>query len=740
MYHHSMRVTLRTTAAMALATLVLACMGLPAGELSAQGQDQVAFGELLKETALEKSIVLSKLRDYDPAKPSQQGGQKLDAYWQSDKIAAAFQGHYQDIEKIVSQVAIDPRFDTLDTLLAQYKSFYDDSGLNEIADVFVRDSLRAIQKTQESFIDKILTDFGEYLNEIFGETQWTIGNDLDQIVQRQFDYWPELTSTLVPLSVKAGDFQVSQRSEAPMAGYAGALMIIFRKQINSALTKVLAVKLAGRVGSKFVPIVGWVLLAWDIYDSTKAKAQLETSLRGLFVTEYKAALTPELFWQASREDVQTEFRKGINRWVENTGRGIEKMMEAAVLIQNPTFEAYAKQQVEKGRSLVELADQLRSLQEDFGALVNELKIDKMYYIQSLLPRQAAAERGFLPQVIDVFGADFEPLVDQHKRIFLEAAWEIGPENLRALLAQNLDLRLVYDSYHKLLSRDDSAKAKKGFILAWQMGLDLRPGEINAGFLEKLFAERGMAQQLMRDEVPQDKLINILANDKVRGIIANVYAKDAILGGAFARGFEIVEIDNRYDDPQQVIDLVNLFHAQHPGADRAVSDHFILKIRENSWQSEVFSRHGQTGLEIAAAHMGKEPSAYELEMAKKAITLYERGYPLAMVEDRQAVDYAYDTITWGQWYFDLTYPIQKHLGSLGTLILGLVVLALVVPTLGYLGSSLYRRFRSATARVPAMAESPSYPVKGVGKNAPPKAEPPPDGMPQPAASPSLPVAP
>lgn len=79
-------------------------------------------------------------------------------------------------------------------------------------------------------------------------------------------------------------------------------------------------------------------------------------------------------------------------------------------------------------------------------------------------------RGFLPRVIDAFGADFELLVDQHKRIFFEAAWEMGPENLRAILAQDLELREVYDSYRKLLDRNDSANAKKGFILALQLGL------------------------------------------------------------------------------------------------------------------------------------------------------------------------------------------------------------------------------------------------------------------------------
>lgn len=280
----------QTTLTAALMAVFMAFCGLPCGGLAAQAQapDQAAFEELLKESALDRRITLSKVRDYTPANYLQQGGQELDAYWQSDKVKAAFDRHHKDIKNLVDKVTIDPRFGTLDTLLAQYKSFYDDSGLNEISDVFVQDSLRAIQRNQEAFIDKTLTDFGAYLNDVYGKTQLAIGNDLDRLVKKQFDYWPELTSKLAPLSVKPGDFQGSQRSEAPMAGFAGALMIIFRKQINSALTKVLAAKLAGRVASKFIPFVGGVLLLWDIYDSTKAKTQLETSLRDIFVAEYKA--------------------------------------------------------------------------------------------------------------------------------------------------------------------------------------------------------------------------------------------------------------------------------------------------------------------------------------------------------------------------------------------------------------------------------------------------------------------
>ncbi len=708
----------------------------PGGNLAAQAQDQAAFSALLKKTALERTIVLSNLRDYNPAQHLQQGRQDLDAYWQTDKVVASFQRHYQDIENIVQQVAIDPRFDTLDSLLAQYKSFYDDSGLNEISDVFVQDSMRAIQRSQETFIDKTLTDFSQHLNEIYGNTQRAIGTDLDRLVQKQFDYWPEVTSNLAPLSVQPKDIKGPEGTSAPMAGFAGALILILRKQISNTITKVLGAKLVGKVGAKFVPVVGTLLIVWDVIDATQAKVQLETSLRDIFVQEYRSSLTPELVWQGSREEVQTEYRKEINRWVENTKRDIDRMMEVAVLIQNPSFEAYAKEQVDKGYSLEDLADQLRSLHEDFGALVNELSIDKMYYIQSLLPRPAVAERGFLPRLIDVFGADFVPLVDHHKRIFFEAAWEIGPENLRTVLAQGLDPRDVYDSFRRLLNRDDSTNAKKGFILAWQLGLDLRPGQINAGFLEKLFAQRDLAEKLLRDEVPQDKLIGILTNDKVRGIVANVYTKDAILGGAFARGYEIVEIDNRYDDPQKVTDLVNLFHAQHPGADRATSDRFIKELRENSWKSDTFSRHGQTGLEIASAHIENEPSAYEMEMSKKAITLYEEGYPLEIVKDRSAVDYAYDFSSLGQWYFDLTYPIQKNLGSLGTLILGLVMLVMMVVTLGFLGGFVYRRFRPAPAQATVTAPLSPYPVHGVGKNEPPKAEPVAKGMPEPVTPPSL----
>jgi hypothetical protein len=127
----------------------------------------------------------------------------------------------------------------------------------------------------------------------------------------------------------------------------------------------------------------------------------------------------------------------------------------------------------------------------------------------------------------------------------------------------------------------------------------------------------------------------------------------------------------------------------------------------------------------------------MEMAKKAITLYEKGYALEVVKDRQAVDYAYDYSALGQWYFDLTHTVQKNLGSLGNLILGLVVLVMVVVTLGYLGGFLYRRFRPAPALATVAAPPAAYPVYGVGKNAPLKAEPRAGGMPQPVASPSLP---
>ena len=733
----------RISLAAALSTLLFAFSVLPGANLAAQAeaQEKADFAALLKQTDLERATVLAELQDFDPAEFIQQGERELAAYWQAEDVSAAFQRHYRDIERIIAQVHIDPRFDTLDTLWAQYKSFYDDEKLNEISDAFVRDTLQAIQTTQESFIEETLTGFREHANSVYEETQRDIGRELDRIVRKQFDYWPELASNPASITLRPEDIQGPQRAGAPMVGFAGALLLILRKQIAGTIVKIVGGKVLGQVAAKFVPVVGALLLVWDVVDATQAKVQLEDKLREIFVEQYRVALTPELFWDKSRQEVRTEFRKGIDRWVEATRVDIERMMErdVAVLIQNPSFEAYAEEMLKKGHNLEQVAEQLRALREDFGPLSNELAIDQMYDIRSLLPREAAAERGFLPRLIDVFGADFVPLVDHHKRLFLEVAWEIGPENLRELLARGLDPREVYDSYRKSLNRDDSANAKKGFILAWHMGLDLRPGKINAAFLEKLFANRDLAEQLQRDEVPQDKLIGILASDKVRGIVANVYAKDAILGGGFARGFDLVEMDNRYADPRQVTDLVNLFHQQHPGADRATSDRFIQEIREDSWKADIFSRHGQTGLEIAAAHIKGEPSAYELEMTKKAIALYEQGYPLDVVKDRQAVDYAHDYSALGQSFFNLTYPIQKHLGSLGTLILGLVV----VVTLAYLGGFLSRRFRPAPALATGTVSPPPpapYSVRGVGKNASRQVGPQPGGMPRPAASPGLPAGP
>lgn len=112
-------------------------------------------------------------------------------------MAASFQRHYQDVESLVEQINIDPRFGTLDTLLAQYKSFYDDTGLNEISDALVRDALRTIQTTHETFIEEILSGFSQHSNGVYESTQQNIGDDLDEIVHKQFDYWPKLTANLV---------------------------------------------------------------------------------------------------------------------------------------------------------------------------------------------------------------------------------------------------------------------------------------------------------------------------------------------------------------------------------------------------------------------------------------------------------------------------------------------------------------------------------------------------------------
>ncbi len=663
-------------------------------------------------------MVLEKLQGYDPSNFIAQGFSELDDYWRSDAIKAAFSRHYQGVADIIGRVSIDPRFGTIDTLIAQYKSFLDDTQLNEISDEFVRAALGAIERTQESFIDDTLAGFLQHLNHVSADTQRKIGDDVDQLVQEQFGHWPQITAQkahLDRLSVKQGDIQRPAGSGAPVAGGIGVLLLVMQKKITTQIMSVMTGKLLGRVASKFVPVVGVLLVAWDVYDATQAKVQMESTLRQVFIEEYQATLTPELLWQQSRDAMQKEYRDGIKRWVGKAKRDIELMMEVAVLIQNPSVEAYVKEQVANNRTFEQIADQLRSLDKDFGPLFNKLPIEKMYYIQSLVPGRLEGARGFLPRLIDVFDADFIKYFDQYKRLFFEAAWEMGPENLRTVLGQNWSLGQVYDTYGKLLDRDAAENAKKGFILAWQLGLDLRPDAINAAHLEQLYVQQDLVKQLMGDEVPQEKLLGILATEKVRAIVDNLYQKDLILGGAFTRGFTIGEIDNRYDDPRKVADLVNLYRSQHPGADRATADRLIQEVRENSWKTDIFARHGNTGLEIAAAHIGDPPSAYQLEMAKKAITLYDEGYSLEIVKDRQAVEYAYDWHDLGKGFFDLTNPFRGKLSAMGYLLVFLVFVFVLVPSLVFLTRFIRRRGGPAYPAPAAMAGTAPFPVYGVGKN-------------------------
>ena len=718
----NMGINPRTLLSTALLFIIVSISCLPAGGLAAPDKDNATtFGDALKKTAMDRAMVLSKLQDYNPADFIAQGTGEMEIYWRSDALKAAFARHYKEVADIVGQVSIDPRFGTFDTLIAQYKSFLDDTQLNEISDEFVRAALRAIEGKQEAFIEATLAGFAQHLNSVYEATQRKIGKDLDQTVQQQFAYWPALSAKLAPLSVKAGDMEGPKRSGAPVAGGIGVLLLVMQKKITAQLMKVMGGKLLGGVASKAVPVIGVLLLAWDLYDATQAKVQMEDTLRKVFIEEYQASLTPELLWEKSKYDVQAEYRDGIKNWVKNIKHDIEQLVEAAaVTINNPSFEAYAKGMDEKGYPVEQVVKQLQSLNKDFGPLVTELPIEKMFYIQSLVPGQVKNEPGFLPRLIDVFDADFIKHVDQHKGLFFQAAWEMGPENLRTVLGQDWSLAQVYDTYRKLLDRDAAENAKKGFILAWQLGLDPRPGVMNATALAKLYAQQDLAKRLVGDEVPQEKLLGILTNDKVRAIVANVYQKDLILGGAFTRGYEIGEIDNRYDDPRKVTDLVNLYRAQNPDADRATADRLIREIRENGWKTDIFARHGNTGLEIATAHIEDPPSAYQLEMAKKAITLYDEGYSLENVKDRQAVEYAYEWRSLGKEFFDLTYPTRSKLGAMGTLIVAMVFVIFLVWGLVFITRLIWGRGRRAHYNTPQTA-SESYPVRGVGKNEPRRAD-------------------
>ena len=634
------------------------------------------YSQILHTLAQKKASVLSQLNKLSYSKEQTNAMEKLDSFWSSPKIYYKFSEHYKQMSEILNQVEI--RDGTWDIIKAQYIAVIDDSRLKEITNNFIVDSSNELKELQENFMNMIFDEFQIFFTKQFINTQKQVSQQFDKALEKQFDYCQNLYINLRPVNVSTKEInsRVELDSNVGIKTGVGISILALSKMMRKVIIKKIGKKILGKVVAKCIPGIGAGLIAYDFWNATQAKTEMEKTLRTSFIDEYQKLFIPEIIWNESRSDIKKDFKNELTQWVSATKEKTRELLNAAILLNNLSFQHYVKKRRNENASLDEIVYEMNDLKNTFGSLASILPIDKMYNIQAQIPTRANSY--FLPELIDIFDVELLDFYDKYGSNFFNVALDMGAENIQNILNNDYNLFEVYKFFKKHLSMNSSENAKKGFFIALDKNMDLS-SPWNMSLFENIYHNKDLVFSLLTDDVGETKIKNIVSYKKIIPIFRELYKEDSILAGAFSRNFNVIQINSRFADPCKINKFVKLYQLNNPISNVIDADKYIRRLMKNFDILEVYIDCGKDCVKIFETYVNDNTGKEQKEMANKAITLYKKGYSVDDCIDRKSINYAFtlNSIPAGKNIFELTYPTIKNFGFIGMMIALLIILIILI---------------------------------------------------------------
>lgn len=517
---------------------------------------------------------------------------------------------------------------------------------------------------------------------------------------------------------------VLAKADPKMPGMANWLK---RKLLGKVAARAVTPLAAGAATGPAAPvIVGSLILIWtayDVWDATQAKADLENELRTQFLSRYKEDVSPAAIWNQPAGESESSFRQQLEQqvgtsldvWSDLSRKEVERMLTAArVSVLSPNVQEYIAEQTQKGRHTQEIVEVMNQVGEVFGP--DMIARAPLEHLQMMIIH--APDRQELGRLAGELGDWLLQEYTQHGKEVLLAANRLGvPAFLEVVQAgKKLDwseVRAVFERY----PADLSERARRGLLLALQERT--APSGVVPATLETIARNelifRHVAPVVMPDA---DKLFRLFGNPPVVDLVARTWQKNAEAAQAFlsqwpVRTWEHYREPARFDALLSVADYRLTQRRQAPDA-------FAREIGERDELTRIFADVGLCGVQLWDAHVGTAAGKHQREKADEAIRFYKAGYPCNDLLTPEGLEQARCRDSLWAWLACKGRSLEAKVQSLGTIsYYGLVLLALLsIAFLAYCIALFAVRLKRKLLAVNHPGPPPSEPTTGRIRQVPP----------------------
>jgi hypothetical protein len=636
--------------------------------------------ELLLQTASKKALAAREIV-YSPERVAGEVARimtRLDGLFQ-DQIQERFDNHYKDVERSLQTVSLPEDVGRLEVAWQQLKAGVDPSDLEALCEDFIRRAQTQLEPQREELDAYIDSQVKEILTAELKQAQETIRAPFQEILVRYFPIWDvqHLSAPPLPTPPRLQEEDYRPNVVSPAVGLTGLLLVTLRRRI----VRMVGRKMAGKALGKLIPLVGVLLLGYEVWDVAQAKTALETELRTQFLSTYAEEFSPTKIWNqpvedgepSARQRLEQEIRTFLHTWSEHCRNEVERMLNAArIFALSPNVQAYIAEQTQKGRHTQEIVEDMHLVGDVFG----EGLIAQAPFMDLLSMIIYAPDKQELARLAHELDAWLLREYRQHGREVLVAAHALGvPTFLEVVRAGEkldwYDVRTIFEQY----PRDLSQPARRGLVLA------LLEQTAPAGVAPTTFENIARHEDLFRAVTPlvkpdTDKLFSLFGSSSVVDIADRAYQKDAEAAQAFVRQWP-VRTWGRYRDTERFEALFAV--AAYRLTERKQSAHdFAQDIGERDELTPIYADAGRCGVQLWDTYVGTPAGQHQRRVAENAIYLYKVGYPCDILQTQEGLTLAQlcQRLPFGLQAFHLMRPFGKAAYAAGFAFLLLVV---AIPT-------------------------------------------------------------
>ena len=610
-----------------------------------------------------------------------------------EQVQERFDAHYKKVEQSLQTVSLPEDVGSLEVAWQQLKAVGDSSDLDALLEGFIRRAQTTLEPQQEELAGHIDSQFKETLTAELKQAQDTIRAPFQEVLAGYFPAWnvPYLNPPPVP---KLPGLQEEDRTHVPGSVVGFAVKGILTKVVPkiAAMTTWLRRKILGKVAAQAVRTgakvaaaaarggptpIGTIMTIWAAYDAwnaTQAKADLENALRTQFLSTYKEEFSPATIWNqpveegepSTRQQLEQQVSASLRTWSEHCRKEVERMLDAArVFALSPNVQNYIAEQTQTGRHTQEIVEDMHLVGEVFGP-----EIIVQAPIGNLLTMLVhAPDRQELARLARELDSWLLQEYTEHGREVLVAAHLLGvPTFLEVVQAGKKldwsDVRAMFERY----PRDLSEPARRGLVLALQE--QTAPSGVAPTTLETIARHQSLFRLVAPLVVPDtEKLFRLFGSLSVVELVDQALQKNAEAAQAFLSQWS-VRTWERYRDPARFDALLSVA-AYRLTERRQAADAFAREIGERDELTPVFVDVGLCGVQLWDAYVGTAAGQHQRQEADEAIRFYKAGYPCDALLTREGLQQA---------RFDdfLPFGLGRKLRSLGTLAYYSLIVLVVSP--------------------------------------------------------------